>query len=60
MKRTLSKTTRVRARVPASIANIGSGFDVHSIALETPELSVEFSMAARDLRAIQVRGQYAN
>ena len=61
MKRKLSKASAsvVRARVPASIANLGPGFDVHSIALQDPSIEVELSIAARDSRSIQVEGIYA-
>lgn len=61
MKRTLSKPDGpvVRARVPASIANMGPGFDVHSIALQAPEIEVELSTAPRDSRTIQIEGRYA-
>lgn len=48
-----------RASVPASIANMGPGFDVHAIALQSPRIEVELSSAPRDSRTIRVRGIYA-
>jgi homoserine kinase len=48
-----------RASVPASIANLGSGFDVHAIALQSPRIEVELTRAPSGSRAIQVKGIYA-
>ncbi len=60
MRRSPSKAGRtVRARVPASSANLGPGFDVHSVALQAPEIEVEFSIAPRESRTIEVGGNYA-
>ncbi len=47
------------ARVPASIANLGTGFDCHSIALKSPEILVEFKVASSGTRILQVEGAYA-
>lgn len=49
----------VRARVPASSANLGAGFDVHSIALESPRIEIELRVAAPGLRTIEIDGAYA-
>jgi homoserine kinase len=38
---------------------MGPGFDVHSIALQAPEIEVELSTAPRDSRTIQIEGRYA-
>ena len=49
----------MRARVPASIANLGSGFDVHSVALQIPGVEIEFWPAPAGSRTISVTGPYA-
>lgn len=50
---------RVRARVPASIANLGPGFDVHSIALRMPEIQLELSIDRPGIRKIETSGKFA-
>ncbi len=50
----------ITARVPASIANLGPGFDVHSIALTSPEIHVELTLAHSGSRILRVDGRYAN
>lgn len=47
------------AHVPASIANLGPGFDVHSIALRSPEIHLEFTLVPNGSRVLQVQGAYA-
>ena len=49
----------VRARVPASIANLGSGFDVQSLALQVPAIEIELSAAPKGTRTISVEGPFA-
>jgi len=48
----------VRARVPASIANLGSGFDVHSLALQMPGIEIELSAASKGTHTISVEGPF--
>jgi homoserine kinase len=47
------------ASVPASVANLGPGFDVHAIALQSPRIEVELADAPRGSRSIRVEGVYA-
>lgn len=54
-----TKSRVVRARVPASIANLGSGFDVYSVALQASAIEIEFSSAPAGSRTINVTGPYA-
>lgn len=49
----------MRAWVPASIANLGSGFDVHSVALQVPAIEIEFWPAPAGSRSISVTGPYS-
>jgi len=49
----------VRARVPASSANLGPGFDVFSLALESPYIEVELVSAPAGTRTIVVEGLHA-
>ena len=53
---------RIIARVsaPASVANFGVGFDVHSMALEQPRIRLQLERAPRNVRKIRVHGPYAN
>jgi len=51
--------TAVRVRVPASVANNGPGFDIHSIALESPHIEVELMNAPPNTHIIHVTGTYA-
>lgn len=55
-----SPSATVRARVPASTANLGPGFDVFSIALESPRIEVEFTPADAGTRTIIVEGAHAS
>jgi len=48
------------AYVPASVANLGAGFDVHSIALREPSITVAFALGPSGYRKINVYGPYAN
>lgn len=50
--------SRVTAKVPASIANLGPGFDVHSIALEKPSIEVTLAKAPPGSVTVGVTGQY--
>jgi len=52
-------TVIARASVPASIANMGSGFDVHSMALQLPRIEVELAKAPRDVHDIRVQSAFA-
>ena len=54
-----ARVSRVKVRVPASSANLGGGFDVLSIALESPRVEIEFRVAASGIRTIRVDGAYA-
>jgi homoserine kinase len=54
-----TRISKVRVRVPASSANLGPGFDVFSIALETPQIEVELSPASPGTRTIRVEGAHA-
>lgn len=45
-------------RVPASSANLGPGFDVHSIALLEPSIEVRLSRAELGTREIKIDGPY--
>jgi homoserine kinase len=55
-----ARASTVRARVPASSANLGAGFDVLSIALESPRIEIELRVATPGRRAIEVDGAYAD
>lgn len=46
----------IRARVPASSANLGPGFDIFSVALESPYLEVDLTPAPSGTRRIIVEG----
>ena len=48
----------VTANVPASIANLGPGFDVHSIALQKPSIEVTLAKATSGSVTIQATGQF--
>jgi homoserine kinase len=48
----------VTVRVPASSANLGPGFDVHSIALLEPTIEVHLSRAEPGSRKIKIEGAY--
>ncbi len=48
----------VTARVPSSIANLGPGFDVHSIALQKPSIEVALTRAPPGSVTICVTGQF--
>lgn len=48
----------VTAKVPASIANLGPGFDVHSIALRKPSIEVTLAKATSGSVTIQTTGQF--
>jgi len=54
-----ARVSRVRVRVPASSANLGGGFDVLSIALESPRIEMELRLATSGTRTIRVDGAYA-
>jgi len=45
---------------PASVANFGVGFDVHSIALEEPQIQLWFKSAPQNIREIRIKGRYAS
>ncbi len=47
-------------RVPASSANLGPGFDVHSIALLEPTIEVHLSQAEHGTHEIKIDGAYRN
>ena len=49
---------RVTAKVPASIANLGPGFDVHSIALQKPSIEVTLAKATSGSVTIQATGPF--
>jgi len=49
----------VMARVPASVANLGPGFDVHSISLQKPSIEVRLSKSSSGLGLVRVTGPYA-
>jgi len=55
----LKRPITARVFVPASVANMGPGFDVHSIALQSPRIELELANAPRDSRTIRVEGTYA-
>ena len=48
----------VTARIPASIANLGPGFDVHSIALQEPSIQVTLTNATSGSVTIHVTGRF--
>ncbi len=50
---------RVTATVPASIANLGPGFDVHSIALQSPSIEVTLTKASAGSIKIRVTGPFS-
>jgi len=60
MRRLDFRPKSVVARVPASIANLGPGFDVHSIALKSPEILVELTSAPNGSKTIEIEGVYAS
>lgn len=53
------ESVKVRARVPASSANLGPGFDVFSVALESPYIEIDFSLAPSGTRRIIVEDVHA-
>ena len=55
--RTFSSVT---ASIPASSANLGPGFDVHSIALQMPQLKMEVALRPKGTRVIELQGTYKN
>ena len=52
------KFSSVTASIPASSANLGPGFDVHSIALQAPKLKMEIALRPKGTRIIELRGTY--
>jgi homoserine kinase len=56
----ISSQIIARVSAPASVANLGVGFDVHSIALEHPQIQLHLESAPRNVRKIEVNGPYAN
>jgi len=54
------KFSSVTASIPASSANLGPGFDVHSIALQMPQLKVEVVLRPMGTRSIELQGTYKN
>ena len=48
------------ASIPASSANLGPGFDVHSIALQKPQLKMEVALRPKGIRVIELQGTYKN
>jgi homoserine kinase len=48
----------VTAKVPASIANLGPGFDVHSIALQKPSIEVTLAKDTSGSVTIHASGQF--
>jgi len=55
-----SERTIATVSAPASVANFGVGFDVHSMALEQPRIRLQLDSAPRNVRKIRVHGPYAN
>jgi len=51
--------SEVTAIVPASVANLGPGFDVHSIALQKPMIEVALASAPKGSHTIHLTGPYA-
>ena len=49
----------IGARVPASSANLGPGFDVFSVALESPYIEVHLAPAPSGTRRIIIQGAHA-
>jgi homoserine kinase len=49
----------VTAVVPSSVANLGPGFDVHSISLQRPTIEVTLSKSNSGLGLVRVTGPYA-
>ncbi len=49
----------VTAKVPASVANLGPGFDVHSIALQKPSIEVKMTRATAGSVTIHVTGRFS-
>jgi homoserine kinase len=49
----------VTARIPASIANLGPSFDVHSIALQKPSIEVTLTKATTGSLTIHVTGKFS-
>jgi len=54
------KFSSVTASIPASSANLGPGFDVHSIALQSPKLKLEVALRPEGTRIIELGGTYKN
>ena len=54
------KFSSVTASIPASSANLGPGFDVHSIALQMPQLKMEVVLRPKGIRVIELQGTYKN
>ena len=54
------KASSVIASIPASSANLGPGFDVHSVALQIPQLTVEVALRPEGTRTIELNGTYKN
>jgi homoserine kinase len=50
--------SKVTAKVPSSIANLGPGFDVHSIALQKPSIEVTLAKATPGSVTIQATGLF--
>ena len=48
----------VRAHIPASSANMGPGFDVNSIALQTPHLEMQVALRPSGSRIITMTGTF--
>jgi len=55
-----TRSSTVKVTVPASSANLGAGFDVLSVALEAPQIEVEFQSVDSGTRTIQVHGAYGD
>lgn len=55
----VKKLVLVRAIIPTSTANLGPGFDVFSMALETPRLKMKFEPAPPRVKRIIVEGVQA-
>lgn len=60
MPERVAKAQMVKVRVPSSVANMGAGFDVHSIALQSPEIRIQLSRTRDGSKTIEVEGRYAD
>ncbi len=50
---------QVTAKVPASVANLGPGFDVHSIALQKPSIELKLTRATVGSVRISIAGRFS-